>query len=40
MLTYKQSITNLPTYNDGVFKLFQIEQTEETYPMEYIKDTG
>lgn len=40
MLTYKQSITNLPTYNDGVFKLFQIKQTEETYPLEYIKDTG
>ena len=40
MLTYKQSITNLPTYNDGVFKLFQIKQTEETYPLVYIKDTG
>lgn len=40
MLTYKQNITNLPTYNDGTFKLFQIKQTNEDFPLEYLKDTG
>lgn len=40
MLTYKQSITNLPTYNDGKFRLFEIHQTKSTYPVEYLKDTG
>lgn len=40
MLTYKQSITNLPTYNDGKFRLFEIHQTKTTYPVEYLKDTG
>lgn len=38
MLTYKQNITNLPTYNDGKFRLFEIKQTETTYPVEYLKD--
>ena len=40
MLSYKQSITNLPTYNDGKFRLFEIKQTEDTYPVEYLHDTG
>ena len=40
MLTYKQNITNLPTYNDGFFRLFEIKQTDDTYPIEYLKDTG
>lgn len=40
MLTYKQNITSLPTYNDGRFRLFKIKQTEDTYPVEYIVDTG
>lgn len=40
MLTYKQSITNLPTYNDGKFRLFEIKQTETDFPVEYLKDTG
>lgn len=39
MLYYKQSITNLPTYNDGFFRLFEIKQTEDTYPVEYLHDT-
>ena len=39
MLTFKQNITNLPTYNDGKFRLFEIKQTETTYPVEYLKDT-
>ena len=38
MLTYKQDITNLPVYNDGVFKLFQIKQTENKFPIEYLKN--
>lgn len=40
MLTYKQNITSLPTYNDGKFRLFEIKQTETDYPIEYLKDTG
>lgn len=40
MLSYKQNITNLPTYNDGKFRLFEIKQTEDTYPVEYLHDTG
>ena len=39
MLTYKQNITNLPVYDDGYFKLFEICQTDDTYPIEYLKDT-
>lgn len=37
MLTYKQNITSLPTYNDGCFELFEIQQTKDTYPVEYLK---
>lgn len=40
MLTYKQSITSLPIYNDGKFELYEIKQTETTLPVEYIKETG
>lgn len=40
MFTYKQNITTLPTYNDGKFRLFEIKQTDTTYPVEYLKDTG
>lgn len=40
MLEYKQTITNLPTYNDGKFRLFEIKQTNDTFPIEYLKDTG
>lgn len=40
MLTYKQNITNLPTYNDGKFRLFEIRQTQTTFPEEYLHDTG
>lgn len=39
MLTYKQNITNLPMYNDGIIRVFQICQTDEVYPLEYLKDT-
>lgn len=38
MLNYKQSITSLPVYNDGFFKLFAIKQTNDTYKIEYLKD--
>lgn len=38
MLTYKQDITNLPIYNDGIFTLFQIKQTEDKFPIEYLKN--
>ncbi len=40
MLFYKQNITTLPTYNDGKFRLFEIKQTDSTYPVEYLHDTG
>lgn len=40
MLNYKQNITNLPTYNDGKFRLFEIKQTNDTYTEEYLHDTG
>ena len=40
MLYYKQNITNLPTYNDGKFRLFEIKQTTDTFPVEYLHDTG
>lgn len=39
MLNYKQNITDLPTYNDGKFRLFEIKQTEDTYSIEYLHDT-
>lgn len=39
MLTYKQNITSLPTYNDGRFRLFEIKQTKDTYSEEYLHDT-
>lgn len=40
MMNYKENIlskTNLPTYNDGKFELFEIKQKDSTYPDEYIK---
>lgn len=40
MLYYKQNITNLPTYNDGKFRLFEIKQTDDTFPVDYLHDTG
>ena len=39
MLNFKQNITNLPTYNDGRFRLFEIHQTDTDFPVEYLKDT-
>lgn len=39
MLNFKQSITNLPVYNDGEFRLFEIKQTKDTYSIEYLHDT-
>lgn len=40
MLTYRQNITNLPVYDDGYFKLFEICQTDDTFHLEYLKKTG
>lgn len=40
MLYYKQNITDLPVYNDGRFRLLEIKQTKEDYPVEYLHDTG
>lgn len=38
MLIYKQNITNLPVYNDGFFKLFEIKQTSDKFATEYLHD--
>lgn len=37
-MIYKQSITQIPVYNDGYFNLFQIKQkqTDTKYPIEYL----
>ena len=40
MQGYKQNITNPPMYNDGLFRLFEIKQTKDTYSEEYLHDTG
>lgn len=40
MLTYKQNITNLPIYNDGYFKLFEIKQTNDKFAVDYLHNTG
>ncbi len=40
MLNYKQNITNLPIYNDGFFKLFEIRQTNDKFPIEYLHNAG
>ena len=42
MQNFKQSITNLPVYNDGKFRLYEIKQTDEngSYPIEYLHDTS
>lgn len=40
MLNFKQTITTLPTYNDGILEIFEIKQTNDTCPIDYIKRTG
>ena len=40
MLNYKQSITSLPVYNDGFFKLFEIKQNDDKFATEYLHYTG
>lgn len=37
MSNFKLSITSIPVYNDGSFKLFKIEQDDEAFPFERIK---
>lgn len=39
MQFYKQNITNLPVYNDGFFKLFEIKQTSDNFAVEYLHYT-
>lgn len=39
MPIYKQNIVKIPVYNDGKFRLFEIKQTKDSYPIEYLKDT-
>ena len=36
MLSYKQSITNIPNYNDGFFQLYKINQSDNQFPEEYL----
>jgi hypothetical protein len=40
MRNFKSNITEIPTYLDGKFRLFEIKQTDGHFPQEYIKDTG
>lgn len=37
MMRYKENITLIPAYNDGKFELYEIKQTDSTFPKEYIK---
>lgn len=36
MLNYKQTITNIPNYNDGFFQLYKINQSDNQFPEEYL----
>lgn len=37
MMNYKENTTSIPTYNDGKFDIYKIEQKNEPYPDEYLK---
>ena len=40
MQNYKMNtITNIPTYLDGKFRIFEIKQTKDVYHTEYLHDT-
>jgi hypothetical protein len=39
MQNFKSSITEIPTYLDGYFRLFEIKQTDDHFPIEFISDT-
>ncbi|MDD4734014.1 MAG: phage head closure protein [Bacilli bacterium] len=39
MQNFKLNITEIPTYLDGKFKLFEIKQKSGHFPIEYIEDT-
>lgn len=36
-MRFKENITSIPSYNDGTFELYEIKQTNSTYPVEYIQ---
>lgn len=36
MLNFKQNITQIPNYLDGYLDLYQINQTSDDYPVEYL----
>ena len=36
MLNYKQTITNIPNYDDGFFQLYKINQSDNQFPEEYL----
>lgn len=37
MMNYKENTTSIPTYNDGKFDIYKIEQKNEPYPDEYLE---
>lgn len=39
MPNFKLNITEIPTYLDGYFRLFEIKQKDGHFPIEYIEDT-
>ncbi len=38
-MNFNDSITQIPNYNDGCFRLFKIKQTKSDFPIEYLHDT-
>ena len=39
-MLYKGNITLIPTYNDGIFEIFEIKQESSVYPKEKIVSTN
>lgn len=39
-MIYKENITSIPTYNDGKFKLYVIQQKDSTYPEEFLHEVN
>lgn len=37
-MNFKGNITEIPTYNDGLFQTFKISQTEDKFPIEVLSD--
>lgn len=40
ILNFKENITSIPVYNDGIFEIYDIVQSNDVFPVEKIKSTG